>query len=72
MLEEFLTGEEATVAIMPPSSQKPSYWALPVVTRFNHEQDIAPFNGVTAVTRNSRAVSRREFERDDSYDIISH
>lgn len=71
MLEEFLMGEEATVAVMPPSSQKPRHWALPVVTRFNHEQDIAPYNGVTAVTKNSRAISRQEFDGDASYDIVS-
>lgn len=71
MLEEFLSGEEATIAVMPPSSQKPHYWALPVVTRFSHEDDIAPYNGVTAVTRNSRAITQHEFEADASYGVIS-
>ena len=71
MLEEFLAGEEATIAVMPPSSQTPHYWALPVVTRFNHEQDIAPYNGVTAVTRNSRVVSGREFQDDTTYTVVS-
>lgn len=71
MLEDFLAGEEATIAVMPPSSQIPHHWALPVVTRFNHEQDIAPYNGVTAVTRNSRVVSKRELQDDPAYAVVS-
>lgn len=71
MLEEFLSGEEATVAIMPPSNQKPHHWALPVVTRFSHEDDIAPYSGAIAVTRNSRAVTQRESEEDASYGVIA-
>lgn len=31
------------------------YCALPVVTRFNHQDGIAPYNGVVAITTNSRA-----------------
>lgn len=71
MMEEFLAGEEATVTVMPPSSQKPSYWALPAVARFNHEQEIAPYNGVMAVMRNSRAISQYEFKGDASYGTVS-
>ncbi|KAK3307823.1 uncharacterized protein B0T15DRAFT_549668 [Chaetomium strumarium] len=58
MVEEFLAGEEATVTVMPPlpAVGKADYWALPVVTRFNHVDGIAPYNGVVAVTKNSRAV----------------
>lgn len=70
MLEEFLAGEEATIAVMPPSSQTPNNWALPVVTRFNHEQDIAPYNGVTAVTKNSRVLSTQELKDDTTYAVI--
>lgn len=55
MLEEFLQGEEATVTVMPPNSEK-SYWSLPLVTRFNHLDGIAPYNGTVAVTANSRVV----------------
>lgn len=55
MVEEYLAGEEATVTVMPPTGDK-GYWSLPVVTRFNHDNGIAPYNGTVAVTSNSRAV----------------
>ncbi|KAK0655269.1 hypothetical protein B0T16DRAFT_424258 [Cercophora newfieldiana] len=71
MLESFLAGEEATIAVMPPSSETPRFWALPVVTRFNHELDIAPYNGVKAVTSNSRVLSWPEFEADAAYAVVS-
>jgi hypothetical protein len=68
MLEEFLSGEEATVTVMPPSaSSSADYWALPVVTRFNHEDGIAPYNGNVAVALNSRAVSAEDFAADGAY-----
>jgi phosphoribosylamine-glycine ligase len=63
MLEEFLAGEEATVTVMPPTtadSDKKDYWALPVVTRFNHVDGVAPYSGVVAVASNSRAVTERD------------
>lgn len=55
MLEEFLQGEEGTVTVMPPTADK-GYWALPLVSRFNHRDGIAPYNGTVAVTANSRVV----------------
>lgn len=67
MLEEFLSGEEATVTVMPPTEEVPRYWAMPVVTRFDHDNGIAPYNGVVAVTANSRAISQQEFEKDYRY-----
>jgi D-alanine-D-alanine ligase-like ATP-grasp enzyme len=67
MLEEFLSGEEATVTVMPPSSSGSDYWAMPVVTRFNHEDGVAPYNGNVAVTLNSRAVSAEAFAVDRTY-----
>lgn len=67
MLEEFLSGEEATVTVMPPAVEVPRYWAMPVVTRFDHDNGIAPYNGVVAVTANSRAISQQEFEKDYRY-----
>ncbi|OBT69007.1 hypothetical protein VE03_01364 [Pseudogymnoascus sp. 23342-1-I1] len=75
MVEEYLSGEEATVTVMPPSSSPPSsgggYWALPIVTRFNHISGIAPYNGAVAVTENSRAVTREEYERDPRYGEVA-
>lgn len=65
MLEEFLQGEEGTVTVMPPTAGKKGYWALPVVSRFNHLDDIAPYNGTVAVTANSRVVS--DCEKDPMY-----
>ncbi|KAI7158601.1 glutathione synthetase ATP-binding domain-like protein [Hortaea werneckii] len=67
MIEEYLTGEEATITVMPPSSQNERYWAMPIVTRFNHEGGIAPYNGSVAVTSNSRVVKSDEFTADNAY-----
>lgn len=60
LLEEFLAGEEATITVMPPSPDKARYWSMPPVTRFNHQEGIAPYNGTVAVTTNSRVVSESE------------
>ena len=67
LIEEYLAGQEATVTVMPPSAARPRHWALPVVTRFNHQDGIAPYNGVVAVTTNSRVVSRAEFDSEPTY-----
>jgi D-alanine-D-alanine ligase-like ATP-grasp enzyme len=56
MVEEFLQGEEGTVTVMPPTEDRDSYWALPIVRRFNHQGGVAPYNGIVAVTTNSEAV----------------
>lgn len=60
MVEEYLSGQEATVTVMPPSMARPEYWTLPFVIRFNHEQGIAPYSGIVAVTVNSRAMPEAE------------
>ena len=65
MIEEYLSGEEATITVMPPCEEKLEYWALPVVARYNHQDGIAPYNGVVAVTKNSKAVP--DCERDSIY-----
>lgn len=65
--EEFLAGEEATVSVMPPSADIQKYWAMPIVTRFNHVDDIAPYNGTVAVSYNSQVISSQEYEIDPSY-----
>ncbi|KAH7092852.1 hypothetical protein BKA62DRAFT_65344 [Auriculariales sp. MPI-PUGE-AT-0066] len=56
MVEDFLAGEEATVTVMPPKVGTSEYWALPVVSRYNHHDGVAPYNGVVAVTANSKVV----------------
>jgi hypothetical protein len=70
MAEEYLGGEESTVTVMPPSKTQERYWSLPVVTRFNHIGGIAPYNGVVAVTANSRVVTKEEYSKDQNYDIV--
>lgn len=68
MAEEFLPGKEITLSIMPPGKyeinneilQKPNHWSLPAVERFNHINDIAPYNGIVAVVNNSRVLSQDE------------
>ncbi|KAJ5914825.1 D-alanine--D-alanine ligase [Penicillium tannophilum] len=77
LLEEYLSGEEGTITIMPPSKEpipgfessdrQSSHWALPPVTRFNHVDGIAPYSGKIAVTVNSRAVTAAEMEADPAY-----
>jgi D-alanine-D-alanine ligase-like ATP-grasp enzyme len=71
IIEEYLSGEEATVTIMPPSESRPEYWALPVVTRFNHIDGIAPYNGTVAVTANSRPISSAEAALDATYQQVA-
>ncbi|BCS23712.1 uncharacterized protein APUU_40156A [Aspergillus puulaauensis] len=66
MLEEFLAGEEATITVMPPTPSNPRHWSMVPVTRFNHDDGIAPYNGVVAVTANSRVVNLDEL-KDPAY-----
>ena len=40
--------------------------------RFNYEQGIAPYNRVTVVSRNSRAVAQQKFKGSASYGMISY
>jgi carbamoylphosphate synthase large subunit len=69
MLEEYLAGEEATITVFPPALEegRNDYWASPIVTRFNHEDGVAPFNSIVAVTSNSRALTSEEFKKDMHY-----
>ncbi|KAH7131703.1 hypothetical protein B0J13DRAFT_451570 [Dactylonectria estremocensis] len=67
IVEEFLAGEEATITVMPPTADK-DYWSLPVVSRFNHADGIAPYNGAVAVTSNSRAITDSD---DSAYEMVS-
>ncbi|KAJ5716920.1 glutathione synthetase ATP-binding domain-like protein [Penicillium malachiteum] len=80
LLEEYLTGEEGTITVLPPlrtsipgfevSAQNSAHWVLPPVTRFNHVDGIAPYSGKIAVTVNSRAVTTAEMEADPAYGQI--
>ncbi|KNG90350.1 hypothetical protein ANOM_001480 [Aspergillus nomiae NRRL 13137] len=66
MVEEYLAGEEATITVMPPSPERPEHWSMLPVTRFNHADGIAPYNGSVAVTANSRVVTNEEM-KDPAY-----
>jgi len=71
MLEDYLAGEEATITVMPPSDDHPYHKALPIVTRFNHANGVAPYNGIVAVTANSRAITAQEYAKDPAYQAIA-
>lgn len=68
ILEQYLTGQEITITVMPPGTYsinkaeitKDDFWALPVVKRFNHVNGIAPYNGVVAVVKNSSLLNETE------------
>jgi len=74
MIEEYLDGTEYTVTVMPPGTylmkkgdgqetemvELDDYWCLPAVSRFNHHDGVAPYNGIVAVTQNSRLLSPEE------------
>ncbi|WP_292010748.1 ATP-grasp domain-containing protein [Chryseobacterium sp.] len=71
-VEEFLSGEEVTITVMPPGNYKINYedihqehyWSLPPVRRFNHENGIAPYNGTVAVINNSEVLNDTELQSD--------
>ncbi|KEF62657.1 uncharacterized protein A1O9_00630 [Exophiala aquamarina CBS 119918] len=44
---------------------------MPIVVRFNHEDRITPYNGVVAVTANSRLLSSEEISKEPNYAWIS-
>lgn len=60
ILEEFLPGQEITLTVLPPGryrdGQRDTHWSLPAVTRRNHIDGIAPYNGTVAVVRNSEVL----------------
>ncbi len=58
MIEQYLSGAEMTVTVLPRADGE--VIALPPVLRFNHHEGVAPYNGVVAVTRNSRALTGEE------------
>lgn len=58
--EEFLSGKELTMSVVPPGSYsfatKEKHWALPAVERFSHRDGVIPYNGLIAVIENSRVM----------------
>jgi len=67
-IEQYLPGQEITITVMPAgtynlqgkTTAKLQPWCLPGVTRFNHQNGIAPYNGTVAVVHNSRALTDEE------------
>ena len=66
IVEEYLPGIEVTITVMPPGRYHingriesiNTHWSMPPVERFNHVKGIAPYNGVVAVTQNSRVLNK--------------
>lgn len=58
IVEQYLSGDEMTVTVLPKTGG--GYWALPPVLRFNHHDGVAPYNGLVAVTQNSRTLTSEE------------
>ena len=69
IVEEFLNGEEGTVAVMPPAlnDADKTYRALPFVQRFDQTDGVMAYSGKTPVSVNSRAKTLREIEEDKTY-----
>jgi len=69
-VEEYLPGDEVTIAVMPPGTyfingityQYNDYWSLPPVRRFNHQNGIAPYSGTVAVVHNSIVPDKEELD----------
>ncbi len=67
-IEQFLSGQEITITVMPPGTYKINNsnqtfltpWSLPAVKRINHKNGIAPYNGVVAVIQNSMVLNEDE------------
>lgn len=72
-VEQFLSGEEITITVMPPGKyyilgayvDKTNYWSLSPVRRFNHNNGIAPYNGTVAVIQNSEILSDKEIDKEN-------
>lgn len=60
IIEEFLSGTEITIAVLPQVGSDSKYVALRPIVRFDHVGDIAPYNGLVPVTANSKAVTVEE------------
>ena len=69
LVEEFLTGEEGTVAVLPPvpNESDGQYTALPFVQRYDHKDGVMAYIGDVPMTMNSRAMRMEEIEADKTY-----
>jgi hypothetical protein len=73
IVEEFLPGEEITIAVLPPGEYRVGgasrfearHWALPAIRRTGHERGIAPYSGVVPIRRNSAVLPPEEADEPD-------
>jgi len=76
IIEEYLPGDELTVTVMPLATQATvkadAFWPLPPVLRFNHANGVAPYNGVVAVSHNSRALAGAELKSPQVLTMLDH
>jgi hypothetical protein len=76
IIEKFCSGEEITVAVLPPGTYdepvgvKFRHWALPVVRRFDHTGGIMPYAGKIPAATNSYLVPLEEAATDREYEKI--
>jgi hypothetical protein len=79
-IEQYLSGQEITVTVMPPgeyqiSRQEKRFerpWCLPAVKRFNHQNGIAPYSGVVAVMDNSTVLDDGELSSESIQEVYDH
>ncbi len=78
--EQFLSGEEITITVMPPGNYKiknqikniKNYWSLPAIKRCNHVNEIAPYSGVVAIMDNSYVLSDIELRSEKIREVNLH
>ncbi len=79
-VEQYLSGQEITITVMPKgnyliNNQDKSFmnhWCLPAVKRFNHDNGIAPYNGLVAVMENSEVLEEHELNSKHIQDVYRH
>jgi hypothetical protein len=79
IVEEFLPGEEITIAVLPPGEYRAGgdrrfearHWALPAIRRTGHASGIAPYSGAVPVRRNSEVLSLEEAGEPDVARVAS-
>ncbi|WVR04241.1 hypothetical protein IAU60_001241 [Kwoniella sp. DSM 27419] len=75
LVEEYLSAEEITVTVMPSGTYstvggQSGHWALPVVTRFDQKDGVAPWNGTVPVINNSRVLTQAQHDADPAYAAV--
>lgn len=74
IVEEYLSGDEITVTVMPPGRYTidgreriiSTFWSLPPVKRVGHSDGVLPYSGKIPVVQNSRVIT----EPDPSLAVI--